>query len=263
MHFETIINESVNFTRDTLLGNPIRWLIFVILGLPGGLLPFVLNIKDMTANKSAFHWELIHWDQVAVLGILMLVASFFLSGYIVRIYRGGATPPAFNQWAGLLFDGIKLCIVWLIWMLPALILMLAAFATIFGAVSMKGNSAAGLGLLAVMLILLLAAMILVLAAIVLGTIGAIRFARMGRIMEGLNYHEILATIVRIGWWDYIIAGIILCVIALIFSIITGILGLVPFIGWILDLIVAPLITVMSARFLSQVYDAGMPPAPAS
>jgi len=91
MNFEAIINDSVNFTRDTLITNPVRWLIFVLLGLPAGLLPFVLNIADMK-NKTSFHWELIHWDQVAVLGILMLVASVFLSGYIVRIYRGSATP---------------------------------------------------------------------------------------------------------------------------------------------------------------------------
>ena len=37
MHFETIINDSVNFTRDTLPGNPVRWLIFIILGTSGSI----------------------------------------------------------------------------------------------------------------------------------------------------------------------------------------------------------------------------------
>src|SRR5208337_343390 len=223
MNFETMINDSINFTRDTLLGNPIRWLIFILLSLPGGLLPIVLNIRDMTSSRTVFHWELVHWDQVAALVILMLLASFFLSGYIVRIYRGGATPPAFDKWAGLFFDGLKLCIVWLI--------------------------------------LLLVAMILMLIAVILGTIGAIRFARTGSIMEGVNYHEILATITVIGWWDYIVAGIIIIVTAIIFGIVTGILGLIPFIGWVLELVIGPIVSVLVARFISLVYDVGVPPAP--
>jgi len=261
MNFEAILNDSVNFTRDTLLGNPVRWLIFVLLGLPGGLLPFALGIRDM-ADKTAFHWELVHWDRVAALVVLMLLASFLLSGYIVRIYRGGATPPAFDRWAGMFLDGIKLCIVWLIWMLPALIVTLVAFVFLFGAVAMGGHSPAGLGLIGLMLVLMLAALVLVLGAVILGTIGAIRFARTGSVMEGLNFHEIVRTIERIGWWDYIITLIILIAFALIFAIVTGILNLVPFIGWVLVLIAAPPLTVLCARFVSLVYDAGVPPAPA-
>jgi len=261
MNFETMINDSINFTRDTLLGNPIRWLIFILLSLPGGLLPIVLNIRDMTSSRTVFHWELVHWDQVAALVILMLLASFFLSGYIVRIYRGGATPPAFDKWAGLFFDGLKLCIVWLIWMLPALIIMLVACVSLFGTAAMKGNSSLDLGVLGLILILLLVAMILMLIAVILGTIGAIRFARTGSIMEGVNYHEILATITVIGWWDYIVAGIIIIVTAIIFGIVTGILGLIPFIGWVLELVIGPIVSVLVARFISLVYDVGVPPAP--
>jgi len=261
MNFETIINDSVNFTRDTLLGNPIRWLIFILLGLPGGLLPFVLNFKDMS-SRAAFDWKLVHWDQVIVLVFLMIVGSLFLSGYIVRIYRGAAIPPEFNHWAGMLLDGIKMCIVWLIWMLPAIILMLAALATLFGAMSGGAKSAAGLGLLVLMLILMLASLAMMLVACIFGTIGAVRFARTGSVLEGANYREILATIERIGWWSYILAGIIIFVIAIIFSIVSGILSLIPFIGWVLDLAIAPLMSVLGARFLSLVYDAGMPPVPA-
>jgi hypothetical protein len=262
MNFETMINDSVNFTRDTLLKNPIRWVIFVLLALPGGLLQFVLNIRDMTAGKTVFHWELVHWDQVAVLVILMLIGSFFLSGYLVRIYRGSAIPPEFNQWVGLFLDGIKMCVVWLIWMLPAIILMLAACGTLFGAIFGGMKSAAGLGLLVLMLILLLAALLLVLVACILGTIGAIRFARTGSVMEGVNYREIISTIERIGWWNYILAGVILLVIGIIFSILSGVLSLLPFIGWFLDLVIAPVMSVLGARFLSLVYDVGVPPATA-
>jgi hypothetical protein len=262
MNFEAILNDSVNFTRDTLLGDYTRWIVLILLGLPGALLPLVLGINNMTP-KSSFHWEQVHWDQVAGLVVLMLLASFFLSGYIVRIYRGSATPPPFNRWAGMFVDGIKLCIVWLIWMLPALIVMLLAFVSLFGAIASSVPASPNLALLAVMLLLMLVALILMLVAVIFGTIGAIRYARTGRAMEGVNYREILATIHRIGWWDYIVAGIVLMVIALIFTIITAVLGIVPFIGWVLVLIITPVMTVLSARFLSLVYDTGVLPAPAA
>jgi len=262
MNFEAILNDSVNFTRDMLLGDRTRWVVLILLGLPGALLPLVLGINHMTA-RSSFHWEQVHWDQVAVLVVLMLLASFFLSGYIVRIYRGGATPPPFDRWAGLFVDGIKLCIVWLIWMLPALIVMLIALVSLFGAVVNGAPASPNLALLGVMLLLMLVALILVLTAVIFGTIGAIRYARTGGVMEGVNYRGILDTIHRIGWWDYIIAGIVLTVIALIFTIITAVLGIVPFIGWALVLIITPVMTVLSARFLSLVYDTGALPAPAA
>lgn len=262
MNFEAILNDSVNFTRDTLLGEWTRWIILILLGLPGALLPFVLDIKTMSA-KTNFSWASVHWDQVAALVVLMLLASFFVSGYIVRIYRGGTTPPPFNRWAGLFVDGIKLCIVWLIWMLPALIVLMVSLVSLFGAIVTKGAASPNFVLLGVMLLLMLVALILVLLAVIFGTIGAIRYARTGGITEGVNYREILATIHRIGWWDYIIAGIVLMVIALIFTIITAVLGIVPFIGWVLVLIVTPVMTVLSARFLSLVYDTGVLPAPAA
>ena len=48
---------------------------------------------------------------------------------------------------------------------------------------------------------------MMLVAIILGTIGTIRFARTGSIMDCVDYHEILAMIGLIGRWGYIIAGI--------------------------------------------------------
>jgi hypothetical protein len=262
MNFEPILDNSLNFTRDTLLGDWTRWLVFVILGLPGAILPFVMGISDMKYGKD-FRWELIPWDQVAMLVFLMLIASFFLSGYIVRVYRGSGTPPAFDNWPGLFMDGLRLVVVWFIWMLPAFIFLLLAFVILI--VPAGSGSAAEMNplIFVPVLVLLFAAIIAAFGAVILGTIGAIRYSRTGSIIEGVNYGEVLATIRRIGWWDYILAGIILCVIAVIFSIIVMVLGMIPYIGWVIVLVLSPIMTVLSARFLSQVYDAGVPPGPAA
>lgn len=261
MNFEPLLSNSGEFTRETLVSDWTRWLIFILLGLPGSLLTLVLGLGGMKP-ASAIKWELVHWDQVAVLAVLTVIASFVLSGYIVRIYRGASTPPAFDQWGGLFWDGLRLFVVWLVWMLPALILALLAFASLIGGIAISGGKTnpASMGAVVLMLILLCIALILLLVAVVFGTLGAIRYARAGRVTEGFNYREILETIGRIGWGSYILAFIILCVIGFLFSIVSMVLGFLPYIGWVLVLVISPVISVFSARFLTQVYDAGLPPA---
>jgi predicted PurR-regulated permease PerM len=52
----------------------------------------------------------------------------------------------------------------------------------------------------------------------------------------------------------------------IYAVITGILSFIPYIGWILVLIVNPVFTIFTARYFSLVYDQGephqVPPVPA-
>ena len=259
MDFETALNDSVAFTRETLLGRWTRWLALILIGLPAALLPFAFDPKKIFTGTTV-HWELIHWDQLAALFVVIFLVSFFESGYLVRIYRGGTAPAEFDRWGGMFVDGVKISVVWLIWILPALILFLAALALAFGMIAGGFVSPdAGMGFLGLAIILILLALLALLVAARLGTMGAIRFARTGSIMEGVNYREILATIRRIGWLTYIVALIILIVLSIIFGIVTAFLSLIPYIGWVIQLCLIPILTVFLARFITRVYDAGAIP----
>ena len=85
----------------------------------------------------------------------------------------------------------------------------------------------------------------------------IRFARTGSMREGLRVFEILAHIGRIGWGQYIIALIVLLAVTVIFGVIVTVLGLIPLIGWVLELVVTPFITVFGARYYTLVYEQGV------
>jgi hypothetical protein len=262
MDFESIVSDSVNFTRETLLGKWTRWVILILLGLPMALIPLIIpyffDIKKIFAGFT-IHWELIPWAYVIVLAIIVIFLSFFTTGYTVRIYCGGKTPPEFNNWGRLLIDGIKLDIVVGIWFLPAFILLLLVLLMTVTMVSSPFSPGA-LGMILFSMILAVLAFIFAIVAVLFLTIGAIRFSRMGKMVEGWNYKEIRGTIGRIGWGNYIVALIIILVISFIFSLVTGAIALIPFAGRFIQACCTPLLLVFIARFVTKVYEAGeLPP----
>jgi hypothetical protein len=96
--------------------------------------------------------------------------------------------------------------------------------------------------------------------VLFGILGAVRFSRTGSIREGIRFFSILTTIRTMGWLSYILALIVFIVVAVIYAIITGVLSIVPFIGWVLVLIVAPFFSIFIARYFTLVYEQGEPQA---
>jgi hypothetical protein len=258
-----MLTESIAYTRDTFEGKWVRWLIFVILSLPMALFPFVFDMtKIMDRTTGAFHWELVQWDQVAMVVVLSVLLSFFLSGYMVRIYRGTKPAPDFDDWGNLFFDGLKMCIVSLIWFLPVMILLACVMGLTFAGIASGNTGSMGL-YLGLMLAAMLVMMILAIVVSLFSVMGIIRFARTGSIREGLRFSRISELIGRIGWGQYIVALIILFVVMLIFGIVIMVVSLIPYIGWVIRLIITPPVSVLSARYYTLLYDkAGPQPEPA-
>jgi hypothetical protein len=92
--------------------------------------------------------------------------------------------------------------------------------------------------------------------------GTTRFPGQGSTLESENCHEIMAMRERPGWRGYILTGIILCVIGILFRVRSPIHACAPFIRSVLVLIIAPITTVLIVRLVSRVCDTGVSPAPA-
>ena len=251
-----ILTEAVAYTRETFEGKWVRWLIFIILSLPMALLPFVLDMtKIMDKTTAAIHWEQVPWGQVAVLLVAGFLCSFFMAGYLVRIYRGAKPAPDFDNWGGLFVDGLKLTIVSFLWFLPIFIVLLIILGI---AIITATSGGAGPVFLYIGLVLLALIVEIVICVIVVlfAPMGIIRFARTGSITEGLRYSKISALIGKIGWGQYIVALVVLLVVTLIFVIIEMVLQLIPYVGWVLVLVITPLLSVFIARFYTLLYDKG-------
>lgn len=259
MEYNVMLQDSFAYAKEALLGKWIRWLTIIILALPFALVQFVFD-PDKFKSAGSFSWESFPWGQIAVLAIIGIIFGFFLAGYTVRIFRGVKPAPEFDNWAGLFVDGLKLNIVWILWILPFILIFIAGIAMMFLTAPATGSTdtSSGMGL-GIILLLLLAGCITFDIAGMYGYLGAVRFARTGSMREGIAFSKITATIRSMGWISYLVALLVLFVIVFIFGIITIILSLIPYLGWVLVLIIRPFITVMFARYAMLVYEQGETP----
>ena len=265
MDIGALLSDSFTYAQEALVGKWTRWAIFILFALPFSLIQFTFDPKSIITGTTV-NWGAVPWAQIAALGILGFILSFFISGYTVRIYRGVKPAPDFTGWTDLFVDGVKLAIVWFLWILPLVIVLAAGIAVaVAGFLSTQSTAMPNITLLFLFLLVLVVEFVLMVIVILFGIIGAVRFARTGSIREGIRISAILTTIRTMGWMSYIILLIGFIIAAVIYAVIAGILSAVPFIGWVLALIINPFFMIFSARYFTLVYDQGephpVPPAP--
>jgi len=193
--------------------------------------------------------------------LLLIISSIIfplIMGYMMEIYRGKAPAPELENWGKLFIDGIKLFIVELIYAIPLILVALIFFggsiALMAGGQGSDALMGAGIGMM------LLGLIIFIILAIAIGLIavfGGIRLARTDSFGEAFNISAIMAHIGSIGWLDYIIALIIVYVVV---GVINIVLGMIPFIGWLIFLLIMPVISIFVARYVTQIYDSASAPA---
>jgi hypothetical protein len=267
MDIGVLLSDSFAYAQEALVGKWARWAIFILLALPSSLIQFVFDPKTISTGTT-INWGAIPWGRIAILAGIGILLSFFISGYVVRIYQGAKPAPGFTGWAGLFIDGIRLAVVWFLWVLP-LFIVLAAGALFAFVIFVSSSTAAApdIAILFFVLLLLLLEFVLLIIVLLFGILGAVRFARMGSIREGIRFSGILTTIRTMGWLSYILSLIVVVVVAVIYAVITAVLSFIPFIGWVLVLIAGPFFTIFIARYFTLVYDQGepqaVPPVPAA
>jgi hypothetical protein len=225
-----------------------------------------MDFEKILGDSFAYTKEAIagKWMQWFLLVIATILLCLPLFGYILKIFRGEKPAPEVTDWSTLFVDGIKYAIVTLVWAIPLLILFFvligAAFlpfssiTTVSESVSQasSGNPAIILGALGVYLVVVI---IVGLLTVFFSTIGIIRFARTGSMGEAFNFREISATIGKIGWGIYIISLVVLFVALIVVEIVIAILGMIPVLGIIIQLVFIAPVMIFEARYLCQVYDA--------
>ncbi len=205
--------------------------------------------------------ESLEYAQNAVWGkwvrwILLVVSTIIfplLMGYQLEVYRGKKPAPELENWGKLFIDGLKLFVIQLIYAIPVILVAMIFIGT--GAIlAVSGSPDAWMAAAGSIIVGLLLTLIV---AIVIGLVemmGVVRFAREGRMGEAFNFSAIFGTIGKIGWVDYIFALIALFVVVFI---IVMILSLIPLIGPFLVLVLAPVIAIFNARYVTLLYDSAM------
>lgn len=194
------------------------------------------------------------WNRWILLIISCIIFPLYL-GYMIRIYRGANPAPQPENWGCMFLDGIKLIIVYLVYVIPVLILDVILFAS---PGLMKISSSNPNAIMGLILAVLIESIFLVVVAILIWliiTTAVVRFARTDNFFEAFNFRNIFAHIGRIGWMDYIIT---LLMMLIVLGIITLICLIIPYVGAIIFLILFPLMGLFSARYTTLLYESAGP-----
>ena len=254
MDLGKLLGDSFGYTKEGLFGKPATWIILIILSfLPAipiiaGIIVFVLpslmtgTVPDIATAAGVF----------IVAFIVAIVLAAFYVGYQVRILRGDTPLPAVSGFGRLFADGIRYIAIQFVYAIPVIIILAVTIgSTIMAAISAGPDFEDLLPIIGGALIGILIALVVGFIIGLFAIFGVVRFARTGSMGEAFNFRGIMTTIGQIGWGSYILALVVVVVIVAIAQIV---LGIIPYIGWFLQLIVSPFITIFYSRYIALLYD---------
>ena len=200
------------------------------------------------------------WMQWVILAVLALVQTFtvslipLLSGYVVRVLAGQTPAPEIDGWGKLFIDGWKMNIIVLVYMIPAILvfLVLGGISALAG-IGIGDEAGAGAAILGAMAGAFLAFLVAIVMAFI-ALFAVLRFAHTDSVGEAFNFSAIFAQIGGLGWGTWIIAVIILLVVAVVYAFVVGILSAIPLLGWLIALFLNAAFALFYARYLAQVYE---------
>ncbi|PWR74301.1 DUF4013 domain-containing protein [Methanospirillum lacunae] len=228
-----------------------------------------MRISDALSESWGFAQEALFGKWVR--WIMLVISSIIfpiMYGYTVRVMRGNQPVYEEESFFGLFIDGVKLCIINIVYMIiPMLVLFATIGYALFGII-ISGKEITINSVLPILGGFITGILIFIFLAIIfgmVGIIGSVRFARTGSMGEAFAIGEIVSTIGRIGWIHYIVSLLALMVVVFILMTVVTIIELmliiIPVVGWIvgwvLSMFLGPFISLMSSRFYSLLYDSGI------
>ena len=260
MDFGKLLSDSFEYTKEGLFGNPATWILLIVLALLPAI-PFIFGVVVLLPSLIAGTMPNI--TTIIVIFIVALIVAIalgaFYMGYMLKIFRGDRPLPAVSGFGTLFVDGIKYTVIELVYSIPVLIILAVSLGAAIMVVMSAGTDFNAI--LPVIGGVILGVLVAVIVAFIIGLfaiIGVVRFARTGRVGEAFNFSAIVATIGRIGWGSYILALIIVIAIIVIVQVI---LGMIPYVGGIIQLIISPFITIFFTRYITLLYESSEPAAP--
>jgi hypothetical protein len=189
---------------------------------------------------------------LAILDVIPIV-NFIVLGYIGNIMKqpkdSNQLPPLEN-YGELFIQGLKIIVACVILMIVPLVLAASALITLVISMIGLGYSFTpfiGLGLSIPLLYLGVALAFFIALILAMSIVSMLKTGDFGK---AFAFSEAMAIINKIGWGTYIIWLLILFIGA---GIVSAIVGNIPVIGWILGMLVAPIIGVFIARSVSLTY----------
>ncbi|MDD3621976.1 MAG: DUF4013 domain-containing protein [Methanofollis sp.] len=189
--------------------------------------------------------------------ILLIISSIIfplIMGYMMEVYRGKVMAPELEDWIKLFIDGVKLFIVQIIYNIPVIIIAMV----FFGGAALAFYAGGGLTAAGSATFVIGTIVIFVLAVLIglVSIFGGIRLARTDRFGEAFNLSAIFRHIGAIGWLQYLVA---LVIVYLVIWAVSFVLMLIPVVGGLILLVLAPVFSIFVARYVTLIYESATVP----
>ena len=215
-----------------------------------------------------------------ILSLVTLIVSFIVLGYLVDVIKGGTegdeTLPDFDYVKQFII-GIKALILDIIYfIIPIVIVIIVASASglfssfteiVYSSVDAIANNATNLTMITAAIpqsamntftnsltITLIVAIILFIIFSLMSFTGLVRFEKSGSGIEGLRFRKILNDMKNIGFIKIIVTLIVIYIIAFALLIVITLIGLIPYIGVFISLIIGvPFLLLYLYRAIGLLY----------
>jgi hypothetical protein len=219
-----------------------------------------------TVNESvSFSWEAL-WGKW-VRWILLIISTIIfplMGGYEMEIFKGKKPAPEPGNWGHMFINGLKLFVAAIIYMIPVIIILVllggVSLLSLFAGGVMSDPTAIAAGIAGLIIAILFAVVVWFILAL-FWAMGMVRLGRTERFGEAFNFSAITETISKIGWGSYIVALIILWILSAIYFGILVLIMSIPYVGWLIYLILLPPYMIFAARYITMVYESAGEAAP--
>ena len=193
--------------------------------------------------------------RLAILVILDIIpiASLIVVGYQTRVVKETPTsqePPPLRDYSNLFIQGLKVTIAVLLYMLiPMILIMLGAIGFILPMIGGRATFPTAMGF-----VLLAVGIVLAFCIAIIMSMAIVHMVKNNSFGKAFAVGEILQIIGKVGWGKYVVWLIVMFAI----SLAVGGLSMIPLIGWLLSLIVSPVLGVFAMRSAALIYNEAVP-----
>lgn len=233
----------------------------------------ILSVISSLGIASLFIGTLLGIKNIVVIILFFiigyLICGFLVDGYKFRIIKttinGDEALPKFNSWIGMFIDGIKVSVVFIVYLIPAILIIAFAALSVYPSLGIlvSNPSAINVNLILSILSAIILVFIAILFIIIILPINYMAIAYMAdnnsKFSYAFKFHEITDKIGSIGWGNliiwYLVTGTIYIIINVIGAIITAIFSILnPIVGIVFSsLIISPYLYMYLNRSIALLY----------
>lgn len=227
-----------------------------------------MDLADNLSNSFEYAKKLFSdFGRLIILIILdfIPIVNWIVVGYAARVLKGSPgtdAPPKLEDYGGMFVDGAKIFFASLIYMIIPLVLIgvgvgsfIVAMVTAGGPdFILRGFTPAQMfffgttGLVFVLIGAVVAFFILIILAA-----GIAHMVKTGSFGKAFSFGEILGLIGKVGWGKYLAWVILVAIIAVIVG---AFVGAIPYVGWLISVLIGPALVVFFFRSLGILYSEG-------